>query len=193
MEKIFNVLGISALVSTCFLISSCETSYDEEELDRDIQKKLEAMKDAGKVNSVTYGANTFSLPVKVTPELHGKDDLTYIGQWPFIPGFSTEPYYTYFVDSADAEAIKQSLYEQSAALSEYGNFILDRAETGFTYGTPLKDALTEVKDKDNGWFFLGKDRKLYTIKFFEESDGVIFKISDSVYPLEENDTVAPPN
>ena len=46
MKKIFNVIGICAMISYLFIFSSCEESYDEEELDRDIQKKLAEMKAA---------------------------------------------------------------------------------------------------------------------------------------------------
>ena len=39
MKKIFNVIGICALISYLFIFSSCEESYDEDELLRDIERK----------------------------------------------------------------------------------------------------------------------------------------------------------
>ncbi len=39
MKKIFNVIGICALISYLFIFSSCETTYDEDELLSDIEKK----------------------------------------------------------------------------------------------------------------------------------------------------------
>ena len=40
MKKIFNVIGICALMCCClFIFPSCEKNYDEEELLRDIEKK----------------------------------------------------------------------------------------------------------------------------------------------------------
>ena len=195
MKKIFNVIGICALISYLFIFSSCEESYDEEELNRDIQKKLAEMKaaedarkaeeEAKKVDFVTFGADTFQLPVKVMPIFHE----AIITEW---PAFQADAYYTYSVDPADVEAVKQSLYEQTAALSEYGNFMLDRMKTEFTYGTPLKDALSKVTDEHNEWFYVGKDRELYTITFSEDSTNVSFRIKDSWYPMGPNETVEGP-
>lgn len=195
MKTIFNIIGICALMSYLFIFSSCEKTYDGEELDRDIQKKLAEMKaaedarkaeeEAKKVDFVTFGADTFLLPVKVMPIFHE----AIITEW---PAFQADAYYTYSVDPADVEAVKQSLYEQTAALSEYGNFMLDRMETGFTYGTPLKDALSEVTDEHNEWFYVGKDRELYTITFHDDSTNVSFSISESMYPMGPNETVESP-
>lgn len=39
MKKIFNVIGICALMSYLFIFPSCETTYDEEELLSDIEKR----------------------------------------------------------------------------------------------------------------------------------------------------------
>ena len=39
MKKIFNVIGICALMSYLFIFPSCKESYDEEELLSDIEKK----------------------------------------------------------------------------------------------------------------------------------------------------------
>ncbi len=195
MKKIFNVIGICALMSYLFIFPSCKESYDEEELNRDIQKKLDEMKaaeearkaeeEAKKVDFVTFGADTFQLPVKVMPIFHE----AIITEW---SAFQADAYYTYSVDPADVEAVKQSLYEQTAARSEYGNFMLDRMETGFTYGTPLKDALSEVTDEHNEWFYVGKDRELYTITFHDDSTNVSFCISESMYPMGPNETVEAP-
>ena len=196
MKKIFNVIGICTLMSYLFIFSSCEETYDGEELDRDIQKKLAEMKaaedarkaeeESKKVDFVTFGADTFQLPVKVMPIFH--EAIIPQTEW----GYFQDAYYTYSVDPADVETVKQNLYVQTAALSEYGNFMLDRMKTGFTYGTPLKDALSEVTDEYNEWFYVGKDRELYTITFHDDSTNVSFCISESMYPMGPNETVEAP-
>jgi hypothetical protein len=52
MKKIFNVIGICALMCYLFIFPSCESSYDEDELLSDIEKKrneieLKEMKSVG--------------------------------------------------------------------------------------------------------------------------------------------------
>ena len=39
MKKIFNVIGICALMCYLFIFPSCEKTYDEDELLSDIEKK----------------------------------------------------------------------------------------------------------------------------------------------------------
>ena len=77
MKKIFNVIGICALISYLFIFPSCKESYDEEELLRDIEKKKnekkileeaqKALIEAQKTSIIVFEGDTFTLPAKVLP------------------------------------------------------------------------------------------------------------------------------
>ena len=63
MKKIFNVIGICALMSYLFIFPSCKESYDEEELLRDIEKKKNELE---KEKTFVFAGDTFHLPAKIT-------------------------------------------------------------------------------------------------------------------------------
>ena len=65
MKKIFNVIGICALMSYLFIFPSCKESYDEEELLSDIEKKKIELE---KEKTIVLEGYTLNLPVRVTQE-----------------------------------------------------------------------------------------------------------------------------
>ena len=174
MKKIFNVIGICALMCYLFLFPSCENSYDEEELLSDIDKK---MKEIEKEKMFVFAGDTFQLPARIK-----KIDSTYV--YGII-----DSSYTYSFNASDKEAIKQQLFELTSKISEYGNFELHRKNI-YLWVTPLNEALTEVSSDDaTDWYFVGSNGKLYNISFDSDSETPNFSIGEFLYRLNEDNTL----
>jgi len=174
MKKIFNVIGICALISYLFIFSSCEESYDEDELLRDIDKKRLEME--MKERTFVYEGDIFQLPARIK-----KIDSTY------VYGLFEDTSYTYSFNASDREAIKQHLFELTSKLSEYGNFDLNREKKFFRLGvTSLKDAKIDVSDDATRWYYVGSNGKIYYISFDENSEEPCFEISNGLWEIDEN-------
>ena len=174
MKKIFNVIGICALISYLFIFSSCEESYDEDELLRDIDKKRLEME--MKERTFVYEGDIFQLPARIK-----KIDSTY------VYGLFEDTSYTYTFNASDREAIKQHLFELTSKLSEYGNFDLNREKKFFRLGvTSLKDAKIDVSDDATRWYYVGSNGKIYYISFDENSEEPCFEISNGLWEIDEN-------
>lgn len=175
MKKIFNVIGICALISYLFIFSSCEESYDEDELLRDIDKKRLEME--MKERTFVYEGDIFQLPARIK-----KIDSTY------VYGLFEDTSYTYSFNASDKEAIKQCLFELTSKLSEYGNFELDRQYI-YMGVTPLSEAKIEVSNDATHWYFVGSKGKLYNISFDSDSETPNFSIGEFLYRLNEDNTI----
>ncbi|MDD5997114.1 MAG: hypothetical protein PUC42_09430 [Bacteroidales bacterium] len=174
MKKIFNVIGICALMSYLFIFPSCKESYDEEELLRDIDKKRLEME--MKERTFVYEGDIFQLPARIK-----KIDSTY------VYGLFEDTSYTYSFNASDREAIKQHLFELTSKLSEYGNFDLNRGKKFFRLGvTSLKDAKIDVSDDATRWYYVGSNGKIYYISFDENSEEPCFEISNGLWEIDEN-------
>ncbi len=174
MKKIFNVIGICALMSYLFIFPSCKESYDEEELLRDIDKKRLEME--MKERTFVYEGDIFQLPARIK-----KIDSTY------VYGLFEDTSYTYSFNASDREAIKQHLFELTSKLSEYGNFDLNREKKFFRLGvTSLKDAKIDVSDDATRWYYVGSNGKIYYISFDENSEEPCFEISNGLWEIDEN-------
>ena len=177
MKKIFNVIGICALISYLFIFSSCEESYDEDELLRDIDKKRLEME--MKERTFVYEGDIFQLPARIK-----KIDSTYV-----YGLFEDTSYtYTYSFNASDREAIKQHLFELTSKLSEYGNFELDRQYI-YLGVTPLSEAKIEVSNDATHWYFVGSNGRLYNISFDSDSENPNFSIGEYMYRLNEDNTL----
>ena len=179
MKKIFNVIGICALMSFLFIFPSCEESYDEEELLRDIEKKRNEIEI--KERTFVFAGDTFQLPARINQidstkvMRYSYDDITYT--------------YYYSFKASDKEAIKQQLFELTSKISEYGNFELHR-ENIYMGVTPLNEALTEVSSDDaTDWYFVGSNGMLYNISFDSDSENPNFSIGEYMYRLNEDNTL----
>ena len=178
MKKIFNVIGICALISYLFIFPSCKESYDEDELLRDIEKKKIELE---KEKTFVFAGDTFQLPARINQidstkvMSYSYDDITYT--------------YYYSFNASDKEAIKQQLFELTSKLSEYGNFELHR-ENIYMLVTPLNEALTEVSSDDaTDWYFVGSNGMLYNISFDSDSENPNFSIGEYMYRLNEDNTL----
>ena len=175
MKKIFNVIGICALMSYLFIFPSCKESYDEEELLSDIEKKKIELE---KEKTFAFAGDSFQLPARIK-----KIDST------SVYGYPDEVSYTYSFNASDKEAIKQQLFELTSKISEYGNFELHR-ENIYMWVTPLNEALTEVSSDDaTDWYFVGSNGKLYNISFGSDSETPNFSIGEFLYRLNEDNTL----
>ena len=176
MKKIFNVIGICALMCYLFIFPSCENSYDEEELLSDIDKK---MKEIEKEKMFVFAGDSFQLPARIKQI----DSIS-------VYGYPDEVSYTYSFNASDKEAIKQQLFELTSKLSEYGNFDINRQEKMYRYGiTPLKDAKIEVSNNTTHWYFIGSNGRLYNISFDSDSEIPNFSIGKRIYTLNEDNTL----
>lgn len=118
MGKIFNVLGACALITSCIAVSSCDQTYDEDELNSDIQKKLNEKKAAEEAawlakttDIIVLAGDTLTLPARVTPqktEEEQENEESYNSQFVLIHGvkYSDDYYHCYF-DPSDKDAIKK--------------------------------------------------------------------------------------
>lgn len=177
MKKIFNVIGICALISYLFIFSSCEESYDEDELLRDIDKKRLEME--MKERTFVYEGDIFQLPARIK-----KIDSTYV-----YGLFEDTSYtYSYSFNASDREAIKQHLFELTSKLSEYGNFELDRQYI-YLGVTPLSEAKIEVSNDATHWYFVGSNGRLYNISFDSDSETPNFSIGEFLYRLNKDNTL----
>ncbi len=178
MKKIFNVIGICALMCYLFIFPSCEKTYDEDELLSDIEKKRNEIE--LKERTLVFAGDTFQLPARIK-----KIDSTY------VYGLSDDTSYTYSFNASDREAIKQHLFELTSKLSEYGNFELDR---NYIYlgVTPLSEAKIEVSSDATHWYFVGSNGRLYNISFDSDSETPNFSIGESWYRLNEDNTLIIP-
>ena len=174
MKKIFNVIGICALMSYLFIFPSCKESYDEEELLSDIEKKKIELE---KEKTFVFAGDTFQLPARIK-----KIDSTY------VYGLFEDTSYTYSFNASDKEAIKQCLFELTSKLSEYGNFELDRQYI-YMGVTPLSEAKIEVSNDATHWYFVGSNGRLYNISFDSDSETPNFSIGEVVYRLNEDNTL----
>ena len=166
MKKIFNVIGICALISYLFIFSSCEESYDEDELLRDIDKKRLEME--MKERTLVYAGDTFHLPAKIKQI----DSTKFIGS----PG---EPSYKYSFNASDKEAIMQSLFKHTSELSEYGNFELSQEQNFMRTTPPLSEVKIEVSDDATHWYFVDTNSsKICSISFYLDSENPYFIIED---------------
>ena len=166
MKKIFNVIGICALISYLFIFPSCEESYDEDELLRDIDKKRLEME--MKERTLVYAGDTFHLPAKIKQI----DSTKFIGS----PG---EPSYKYSFNASDKEAIMQSLFKHTSELSEYGNFELSQEQNFMRTTPPLSEVKIEVSDDATHWYFVDTNSsKICSISFYLDSENPYFIIED---------------
>ena len=166
MKKIFNVIGICALISYLFIFSSCEESYDEDELLRDIDKKRLEME--MKERTLVYAGDTFHLPAKIKQI----DSTKFIGS----PG---EPSYKYSFNASDKKAIMQSLFKHTSELSEYGNFELSQEQNFMRTTPPLSEVKIEVSDDATHWYFVDTNSsKICSISFYLDSENPYFIIED---------------
>jgi len=173
MKKIFNVIGICALMCYLFLFPSCENSYDEEELLSDIDKK---MKEIEKEKMFVFAGDSFQLPARIK-----KIDSTYV--YGII-----DSSYTYSFNASDKEAIKQQLFELTSKISEYGNFDLDRQYI-YLGVTPLSEAKIDASNDVTYWYFVGSNGRLYNISFDSDSETPNFSIGEFLYRLNEDNTL----
>lgn len=171
MKKIFNVIGICALMSYLFIFPSCEKAYDEEELLSDIEKKRnenkkieeaqKALIEAQKTFIIDFEGDTFTLPVKVLP--------VYI-ESPYT-AYGYKGVYSYIFDISDKEVIMKSLFEQTAKISKIGNILLtpDRI---FPKSINFSDVLEE-----NYWqYVISENDYIRKIRFSFEGDKASFII-----------------
>ena len=166
MKKIFNVIGICALMSYLFIFPSCEKAYDEEELLSDIEKKRNERE--MKVRTFVYAGDTFHLPARIKQ----------IDSTKFI-GFPGEPSYKYSFNASDKEAIMQSLFKHTSELSEYGNFELSQEQNFMRTTPPLSEVKIEVSDDATHWYFVDTNSsKICSISFYLDSENPYFIIED---------------
>ncbi|MEE1084423.1 MAG: hypothetical protein UH850_11925 [Paludibacteraceae bacterium] len=166
MKKIFNVIGICALMSYLFIFPSCEKTYDGEELLRDIEKKKNERE--MKVRTFVYAGDTFHLPARIKQI----DSTKFIGS----PG---EPSYKYSFNASDKEAIMQSLFKHTSELSEYGNFELSQEQNFMRTTPPLSEVKIEVSDDATHWYFVDTNSsKICSISFYLDSENPYFIIED---------------
>jgi hypothetical protein len=166
MKKIFNVIGICALMSYLFIFPSCETTYDEEELLRDIEKKRNEIEI--KERTFVFAGDTFHLPARIKQI----DSTKFIGS----PG---EPSYKYSFNASDKEAIMQSLFKHTSELSEYGNFELSQEQNFMRTTPPLSEVKIEVSDDATHWHFVDTNSsKICSISFYLDSENPYFIIED---------------
>ena len=166
MKKIFNVIGICALMSYLFIFPSCEKAYDEEELLSDIEKKRNERET--KERTFVYAGDTFQLPAKIKQI----DSTKFIGS----PG---EPSYKYSFNASDKEAIMQSLFKHTSELSEYGNFELSQEQNFMRTTPPLSEVKIEVSDDATHWYFVDTNSsKICSISFYLDSENPYFIIED---------------
>lgn len=171
MKKIFNVIGICALMSYLFIFPSCEKAYDEEELLSDIEKKRnenkkieeaqKALIEVQKTFIIDFEGDTFTLPVKVLP--------VYI-ESPYS-AYGYKGVYSYIFDISDKEVIMKSLFEQTAKISKIGNILLtpDRI---FPKSINFSDVLEE-----NYWqYVISENDYIRKIRFSFEGDKASFII-----------------
>ncbi len=172
MKTIFNIIGICALMSYLFIFPSCEKTYDEEELLRDIEKKKHEID--VKEKTFVFAGDTFQLPARIK-----QIEAT------CVYGFTKDTSYTYSFNVSEKDAIKQDLYELTSKLSEYGNFELHREN--IYLGTQLSEAKTEVSNEATHWYFVGSNGRLYYISF--DSSDHDFYIGKWTYSLDEDNTL----
>ena len=173
MKKIFNVIGICALMSYLFIFPSCKESYDEEELLSDIEKKKIELE---KEKTFVFAGDTFHLPAKIT-----QIDSSYYFVEPDVVN------YVYSFNASNKEEIMHRLFELTSKLSEYGNFDLNREKKFFRLGvTSLKDAKIDVSDDATRWYYVGSNGKIYYISFDENSEEPCFEISNGLWEIDEN-------
>lgn len=178
MKKIFNVIGICALMSYLFIFPSCKESYDEDELLRDIEKKRHEID--VKEKTFVYAGDTFRLPAKITQIDSSNSSCA-----------PEEINLTYSFNASDKEAIMHSLFELTSNLSEFGNFDLHRED--IRYGvTPLSEAIIEVSNDATHWYYVGSNDKIHYISFDENSEKPCFKINNGIFPIDENYIIQPP-
>ena len=173
MKKIFNVIGICALMSYLFIFPSCKESYDEEELLSDIEKKKIKLE---KEKTFVFARDTFHLPAKIT-QIDSSNSFCE----------PKEVNLTYSFNASNKEAIMHSLFDLTSKLSEYGNFDLNREKKFFRLGvTPLKDAKIDVSDDVTRWYYVGSNGKIYHISFDENSEEPCFEIHNGLWEIDEN-------
>lgn len=206
MKKSKYLYGICAACTSLLMLSSCEVTYDEEELNRDIQKKLNEKKAAEEAeylakttDIIVIAGDTLTLPARVTPqktEEEQENEESYNLQFIPIHGIKySDDYYLCYFDSSDIDAIKKSLFEQTAALSEYGNFDwMKGRKNEHCYGEPLKEFISgsESSKEDEEWYFVDSNNVVKVIEFYQESDKSYFKISDHFSQIDKDGNVLAP-
>lgn len=183
MGKIFNVLGACALIASCIAVSSCDKTYDEEELNRDIQKKLnekkaeeEAAWIAKTTDEVVFAEDTFKLPARVEFK-------------------KTQPFlfynicHTYSFKPEDKEVLMNSLYEQTANKSKYGNFNLDTNKYFEVRPLYFNDAVLESKKGDSSWTYYSE--WVFTkISFSDDLGDPSFEIETTSFAMGDDEILA---
>ena len=173
MKKIFNVIGICALMSYLFIFPSCKESYDEEELLSDIEKKKIELE---KEKTFVFAGDTFHLPAKIT-QIDSSNSFCE----------PKEVNLTYSFNASNKEAIMHSLFDLTSKLSDFGNFVFDRGEKFFIYGdTPLKDAKIDVSDDATRWYYVGSNGKIYYVFFYELLGESYFEITNGLFQIDED-------
>lgn len=166
MKKIFNIIGICALMCYLFIFPSCEKTYDEDELLSDIEKKRNEIE--LKERTLVFAGDTFQLPARIKQI----DSTKFIGS----PG---EPSYKYSFNASDKEAIMQSLFKHTSELSEYGNFELSQEQNFMRTTPPLSEVKIEVSDDATHWYFVDTNSsKICSISFYLDSENPYFIIED---------------
>ncbi len=168
MKKLSYVIATCALIGSSFILSSCDED-DDREIKKDDGNTV--VVESKTTDVIVFDGDTFRLPVKVTNK--GND------------------YYAYI--TSDKDKIFLSLFDQTAKLSEYGNFSLDRNVKPFEFGvTKLKDATFPCED-ENKWNFVGKRASFVASVYFDSDSTSIstFHFSNA-FPLDENHVIQLP-
>lgn len=189
MKKIFNVIGICALISYLFIFPSCKESYDEEELLRDIEKKKnekkileeaqKALIEAQKTSIIVFEGDTFTLPAKVLP---GFIDVHI--------GLGITVSHSYKFNISDKDAIMNSLFEQTAKISIHKNFHIEPYLFDEKLNDFLKNVIIEASKEEYYWHYIkNQNDTVRTIRFNMDSEDPYFIIEKDCYYIDENDNV----
>ncbi len=189
MKKIFNVIGICALMSYLFIFPSCEKAYDEEALLSDIEKKKnenkkieEAQKvliEAQKTFIIDFEGDTFTLPVKVLPVFYN----VYTTQ-------KDTGYFCYKFNISDKDTIMKCLFEQTEKKSIHKNFHIEPHLFDEELDVFLKNVIVEVPEGNYYWHYIkSPNDTVRTISFNDDSGDPYFFIKKDSYYIDDNDNV----
>lgn len=189
MKKIFNVIGICALMSYLFIFPSCEKAYDEDELLRDIERKKnekkrleeaqKALIEAQKTSIIVFKGDTFTLPAKVLPVFNNVYTIQ-----------GDTGYFHYKFNISDKDAIMNSLFEQTAKISIHKNFHIEPYLFDEKLNDFLKNVIIEASKEEYYWHYIkNQNDTVRTIRFNMDSKDPYFIIEKDCYYIDENDNV----
>lgn len=189
MKKIFNVIGICALISYLFIFSSCEESYDEDELLRDIERKKnekkrleeaqKALIEAQKTSIIVFKGDTFTLPAKVLPVFNNVYTIQ-----------GDTGYFHYKFNISDKDTIMKSLYEQTKKISIHRNFNIEHYLFDEELDVFLKNVIVEVPEGASYWHYIkSQNDTVRAIWFNDNSEEPYFIIEKDCYYIDGNDNV----